>query len=92
MSQSEDSKSDSSHASTIEIIVNTRPRAVSQRELSYAEVLELAFPGAQNTDSILYTITFERADGKRHEGTLVRGDSIHIKKGTIFHVAKTDKS
>lgn len=45
------------HQHTIEIIVNSRVRQVHERELSYAEILELAFPGASNTDTIIYTIS-----------------------------------
>lgn len=81
------------HQHTIEIIVNSRTRHVHERELSYSEVLELAFPGASNTDTIIYTIAFEGAAGKPpHEGTLAEGGSVHVKKGTCFHVVRTDKS
>lgn len=74
------------------IIINGRPRQVTAKELTFAEVVRLAFEDAVFNDSTIYTVTFKRGGGNKPEGTLVEGESIKIKDGMIFNVARTDKS
>ena len=74
------------------IIVNGRQKTVSARELSFAEVIALAFdppPTGQNT---IFTITYRRGQGNKPEGSLVEGETVKIKEGMIFNVTATDKS
>lgn len=74
------------------IIVNGRPKEVMVTELSFAESVRLAFDDAVFNDVTIYTITFKRGLGNKPEGTLVEGESVKIKEGMIFNVARTDKS
>jgi hypothetical protein len=81
------------HQPSVEIIVNSRARQVSKGEISYAEVLELAFPGVSNSETVIYTISYEGAAGQPpHEGTLAVGATVKIRKGTCFNVIRTDRS
>lgn len=76
----------------VTIIVNGRPRQVDKAEISFDEVVKLAFetpPYGQNT---LFTVTYKRGQGNKPEGTLVEGDSVMVKDGMIFNVSVTDKS
>lgn len=75
---------------TYDIIVNGRPRQVSDHKLTYLQVVQLAYPGETPTDQIVFTITFSNPHGK--DGSMVEGDSQVIKDGTVFNVRKTDKS
>jgi hypothetical protein len=74
------------------IIVNGRQKVTTEKELSFDEVVRLAFEDAVFNDVTIYTITFKRGHGEKPEGTLVEGESVKVKEGMIFNVARTDKS
>jgi len=73
------------------MIVNTRPKVVNDRELTFAEVVALAFPGTPEPE-VTFTVTYHRAAGPRHEGNLSEGGTVTIKDGTIFDVTRTRRS
>lgn len=75
---------------TYDIIVNGRPRQVSEHQLSYASVVQLAYPGANNDESTLYTVSYANPHGR--DGTLAEGDSVEVKDGMSFHVGRTNRS
>lgn len=75
---------------TITIIVNGRPREINDRKLSYIEVVQLAFPGEKPSETLVFTVTYSTPRGR--EDSMVEGDVVRVKKGTIFNVRKTDKS
>jgi hypothetical protein len=75
------------------VIVNGRRKDVHKRRLSFSEVVALAFPDAPPSDNTIYTVAYRNGgDDRRPEGTLVAGESVKIKDGTIFDVTATDKS
>jgi hypothetical protein len=76
----------------ITIIVNGRPREVRQTQLSFVEIVKLAFPEAVFNEITVYTVTFKRGPADRPEGSLVEGESVHLKNGMVFNVSATDKS
>lgn len=78
------------HNKTYTIIVNGRRREVSQHKLTYLEVVQLAFPGEQPTETIVFTVTYSNPHGR--DGTLVAGEEVVVKDGMIFNVRKTDQS
>lgn len=80
------------HHHHIEIVVNGRPKTVTSRTLTYTEVLALAYDPVPSGPNIIFTVTYRGAAGPRHEGTLVAGESVEVKKGTVFNVSYTDKS
>jgi hypothetical protein len=74
------------------IIVNLEPKEVEQRVLTFREVVALAYPNPDFKPTIIYTVTYKRAVAPMHEGSLVEGEKVEIKNGTIFNVTRTDKS
>ena len=78
------------HTKTFSIIVNGRPREVSDHKLTYLQVVQLAFPGEVPTETIVFTVTFSNPHGR--DGSLTEGQDVVIKDGTIFNVRKTDRS
>lgn len=76
----------------ITIIVNTREKVWSQKEISYEQVIELAFGSYSENENIIYSVTYSRGEVPKHEGTLVKGTSVKVKKGMVFNVTPTDKS
>jgi hypothetical protein len=74
------------------IIVNGREKIVTQHELSYIDVVHLAFENPTINENIVYTVTYKRGPDHKPEGTMVEGDTVKVKPGMIFNVTRTDKS
>ena len=73
------------------IVINGREKTVAQRELTFDEIVVLAF-GPPNSDSSVYTITYQKGPEHKEKGSLVQGESVRLKSGMIFNVVRTDKS
>lgn len=73
------------------VIVNARQKTVNQRELTFDELVVLAF-GPPNSDTSAYTITYQKGPEHKEKGSLVQGESVKLKNGMIFNVVRTDKS
>jgi len=77
----------------IEIVVNGKQKTVEEKELTFEEVVKLAYPDANLTDDTkLYTVTFKRANGHKPEGELLKGETLKIKKETVINVVGTIRS
>lgn len=74
------------------IIVNGRQKVVTTKELSFSEIVALAFDNPPTGQNIVFTITYRRGEGNKPEGSLVEGEKIKIKEGMIFNVTATNKS
>jgi multiubiquitin len=73
------------------VVVNGREKTVTSKELTFDEVVNLAFDDPQPGPNIYFTITYRRGHGNK-EGSLVEGESVKVKDGMIFNVIRTDKS
>jgi len=80
------------HDKDITIVVNGREKIVAGKELSFAQLVALAFDTPPTGENIVFTITYRRGHGDKPEGSLVEGETVKIKKGMIFNVTATDKS
>ncbi len=87
-----DREDEKGHDKEFTIIVNGREKVVTARELSFAEIVALAFDNPPTGPFIVFTVTFRRGHGNKPEGTLVEGETVKIKDGMIFNVTATDKS
>lgn len=76
----------------ITIVVNGREKTVTAKELTFVQLVALAFDNPPTGEYICFTITYRRGQGEKPEGTLVEGESVKLKKGMIFNVTATDKS
>lgn len=76
----------------ITIIVRGRPRMVSDRTISFEQVVALAYNPVRTEPFIVYTVSYSRGPKANREGDLFPGQSIKIKKGMVFCVTETDKS
>jgi Multiubiquitin len=80
-------------AETVIIIVNGRPKTVPKlADLTYDEVVRLAFPNPQTGDGVQYTVQYTRGPGHKPSGTLVEGQSVKVKAGMEFDVTPTNRS
>lgn len=75
---------------SLNITVNGRPRVVHKSRLTYAEVVELAFPNTVPNPDILYTIDYANPHGQ--DGALAEGGVVDVKVGMSFNVSKTNRS
>ncbi|MGM0506170.1 MAG: multiubiquitin domain-containing protein [Bacteroidota bacterium] len=81
-----------SEAQATEIIVNGRKVEVTEKKLSFEQVVKLAFPEAEFVPHMVYTVTYKRGSNQKPKGVMVKGDVVTIKKGMVFNVTATDKS
>lgn len=87
-----DNHHDNHHDKDITIVVNGREKSVTGKELTFAQLVALAFDTPPTGENIVFTITYRRGQGEKPEGSLVEGETVKIKKGMIFNVTATDKS
>ena len=77
----------------VTIIVNGREKTVPKNDnLTFSELVALAFDNPPSGENIAFTITYRKGHGNKPEGTLAEGESVKIKDGMIFNVTPTDKS
>ena len=77
---------------TFAIVVNGRPKTVTTRELTFDQVVKLAFDNPPSGPNIVITVTFHKAHGEKPEGSLLPGGVVKVKDGMEFDVTATDKS
>jgi hypothetical protein len=76
----------------ITIIVNGRKKSVTSKQLTFDEIVDLAFDDPHRGPNIVFTITYRRGPDDKKEGTLLEGETVKVKDGMIFNVTRTDKS
>ena len=77
---------------TFLITVNGRQRRVERDELSFDNLVDLAFDDPARGPQIVFTITFREAGGRIPEGELDEGQVLKVRDGTIVNVTRTDQS
>lgn len=77
---------------TITIIINGRTHETDKRELSFSELVAMAFENPPTGQNIVFTITYRRGMGNKPDGSMVEGETVKLKNGMIFNVTATDKS
>ncbi len=82
----------STRAQEYNILVNTRPKHVTDATLTFWALVLLAFPQAVQNATTYYTVTYKRGPKPNPEGSMVSGDSVYLKDGMLFNVTSTDKS
>jgi hypothetical protein len=80
------------HPREVVIIVNTREKQWAKKEISYRELVILAFGSFSDDLNVVYTVTYTKGPEHHRQGSLVIGQSIKVKNGMIFNVSQTNKS
>ncbi|HEY3412781.1 MAG TPA: multiubiquitin domain-containing protein [Armatimonadota bacterium] len=80
------------HEKETAIVVNGRRKVVAGKDISFAQVVALAFDPPPTGDNVIFTVTYRNGQGQKPEGTLVDGESVRVKDGMIFDVRATNKS
>ena len=76
----------------IDIIVNGTSHPVSGDEVSFDQVVDIAYPDGGRGPLITYTVNFYNGAGRPPEGKLIEGQEAKVKDGTVFNVTRTDRS
>lgn len=74
------------------IIVNAQQKTVDHKDISFEEVVALAFDPVPSGENIVITVSFSKGTDAKKEGTLQAGQSVKVKDGMVFDVTATDKS
>jgi hypothetical protein len=82
-------EADTEKTKTVTIIVNTKPREWIQNDITFEQVVELAFPG-QPYDPQGTTVEYSRGHGP--DKSLRPGESVQVKDGMIFDVEPANRS
>lgn len=75
-----------------DIFINGRKKVVTTPELSFNELVALAFDPVPTGPNIMFTITYRHGPHTNPEGNLLEGGTVKIKDGMVFNVTPTDKS
>ena len=71
------------------IIVDGTPYQVPKKEeITYAEVVTLAYPDYPQHPEITYSVTYTKGHGHKPEGVLTPGGSVKVKEGMAFLLIK----
>ena len=74
------------------IIVNGTPHEVSEDDISYADVVTMAFPEYSKHPERTYSVTYRKGYGNNPEGILSPGASVKVKEEMVFSVSETSQS
>lgn len=88
--ENKDKKEDTTH--TTVIIVNGREKAWNEKDITFEQVIILAFGSYEENQNRVFTVTYKRGSDNSPEGSMVNGDTVKIKNKMIFNVTATDKS
>ena len=76
----------------VTIIVNARPKEWTEKQITYEQVVVLAFGSYTDDEKIDYTVSFSKGEDSKKEGTLTKGEHVKVKNGMVFNVTRTDRS
>jgi len=76
----------------VTIIVNTREFKWTEKEISYLQVYDLAFPSEPLADGDVARIEYSRGHGGGGNGKLTPGESVKVKPDMVFDVYVTVRS
>ncbi|MEP6676765.1 MAG: multiubiquitin domain-containing protein [Ferruginibacter sp.] len=76
----------------ITIIVNGKEKPWDKKQISFAEIITLAFGTYNNTPTMVYTVGYEDGPKQNPEGSMTKDAIVFVKNKMIFHGTATDKS
>lgn len=74
------------------IYINTRPHQWNTKQISFEQLVELAYPGQPPSEQITYTVQYSRGHDGHGTGSLTAGHNIEVKDGMVFDVYQTNRS
>ena len=76
----------------VTIFVNGTPEEVAKGEITYQEVVTLAFPDFPQHPERTYSVIYTNGQGNKPSGILAPGGKVKVKEGMRFTVKHTGQS
>ena len=77
----------------VTIYINGRPHEVKDgTELSFADIVVIAFGKYESNSTTLYTVSFSKGTHSNQQGVLVAGQVLKVKGGMIINVGRSSRS
>jgi len=74
------------------IVVNGQKKEVATSRISFARVVELAYPNLPTGPNVIFTVTYRHGPHHHSHGSLTKGEMVRLKNHQVFNVTATDKS
>ena len=87
-----ESKEGDGKVKEIIILVNSRDKQWNEKNISFDQVVILAFGSLSDNPNVSYTVTYKKGDNHKPEGIMVKGDIVKVKDGMRFNVTQTNRS
>lgn len=76
-----------------DVAINGELRQVTDRTVTYEQIVELAFPSLTADPNSTFTVLYRKTDNNRSEGSLVPGASVKVhRQGSSFSVTHSIRS
>ncbi|MBZ5859088.1 multiubiquitin domain-containing protein [Flavihumibacter profundi] len=76
----------------VTIYVNAETKDWKEKSISFEQVVVLAFGVQPENASQTYTVTYKKGNDKKPEGSLTKGQSVHVKDLMRFNVTPANQS
>jgi hypothetical protein len=76
----------------VTLIVNGIPKSWDKKQISFKEVIILAYGNYIDNPTKVYTVGYEDGPNQNPEGSMTKDASVFVKDKMIFHATSTDKS
>ncbi len=76
----------------ITILVNGQEKVIDKSEISYDQVILLAFGSYESGPDTAYTVLFFKGHSNNVKGQLVKGVTVKVIPNMVFNVTRTNKS
>jgi hypothetical protein len=77
---------------TVPVVVNGRRQSLAAPEVTFEELIGLAYPDAPATSNSMFTVTYRHGPLDRPEGSLAPSQRLRAVNGVVFNVTATNKS
>ncbi len=74
------------------IIIKGKPIQWDKPQITYVEVITLAYGEYNDSPTMVYTVGYEDGPKENREGSMLKGMTVYVKNKMIFHATATDKS
>lgn len=76
----------------VTVVINGREKSLPKEDISFEELVALAFENPPTGEDVQFTIQYARGEGNKPVGTLIEGQSIKVKNGMEIDVTPTNRS
>lgn len=76
----------------VSIIINGTPHKWNKKQISFVEVIFLAYGEYIEKPTMVYTVAYEDGPKENPENSMIKGQIVFVKNKMIFHATATDKS